>query len=107
MVDSEEEQLVGATATANLCNISANSHRADINTSTTLDDETKGDGQKDIEFLKSAVVNEENMAEIKRRLKNTTKYRHEMMKTPEMDFLENFPYFFTDPKLVNDKKNIT
>lgn len=64
--------------------------------------ESVTDRQKnDVESLKAIMVNAENMAEIKNKLKFTLSYRLEMMKAPELDVKESFPYFFTDPALVN------
>lgn len=63
--------------------------------------ESVADRQRDdVESLKATIVNEENMAEIKQKLKFTLSYRLDMMKAPELDVKESFPYFFTDPALV-------
>lgn len=83
-------------------NRSIASNRGTINNNETEGDmDAVSERQKTaIEFLKSAMVNEENMETIKEKLKFTLSYRLEMMKTPELDVLETFPYFFTNPELV-------
>lgn len=55
----------------------------------------------DFEMLKSSLVNNENMSEIERKLKSTIEYRKKLMKIPDTDVLECFPYFFTHPQLVS------
>lgn len=53
-----------------------------------------------IEILKTLTVSEANMNEIEEKLIATMTFRHEMMGVNEVDLLETFPYFFTDPSLV-------
>lgn len=60
----------------------------------------------DMEFLKSTVVCEENLNEIKEKLQRTMHYRHKMMKNPRIDVLESFPFFLTSPELVSSVLNI-
>lgn len=57
--------------------------------------------EEDLMILKTIVCSDENAEEIKRVIKSTAKHRTEMSKTPEMDFLENFPIFFTNPEFVS------
>lgn len=52
------------------------------------------------ESLKYAMVNDENRLDIETKLKNCREYRNKLLKIPETDLLESFPYFFTHPKLV-------
>lgn len=59
----------------------------------------------DIEWLKSAVVNDENIDEIKRRMISTIDHRKILMTQPETDPMECFPYLFTHPLLVNTRGN--
>lgn len=58
------------------------------------------DPSDDLNFLKSCVVNENNMEEIHSALKRTAAHRLSMMNAMEMDLLENFPLFFACPQLV-------
>lgn len=52
--------------------------------------------------LKTIDVSKTELAEIKIMLKSTFQYRQNMIKNNEnLDLLENFPYFFTNPELVN------
>lgn len=55
----------------------------------------------DVKFLKSVKVNDENIQTIKEKIKLTSVYRKNMLNDLCMDLLENFPYFFTNPELVN------
>lgn len=57
--------------------------------------------KKDVDFLKSTKVDDENMGIIKEKLKLTSSYRKKMVNDPSIDFLEYFPYFFTFPNLVS------
>lgn len=57
--------------------------------------------KKDVDFLKSTKVDEENMEIIKEKLKLTSSYRKKMVNDPSIDLLEFFPYFFTSPNLVS------
>lgn len=57
--------------------------------------------QRDVEYLKATLVNDENMTVIKQKLRSTSSYRLKMMDTLELDLLETFPYFFTHSSLVN------
>lgn len=66
---------------------------------TTAELETKC--KADIEILKSLRVCDENMAEIEMKLVNTMEYTIKMLETLEVDLLETFPYFFTNPELVH------
>lgn len=54
----------------------------------------------DIELLKTILVNEVNMGLIKEKLIATKSYRLKMMEELDIDLLEMFPYFFTNPSLV-------
>lgn len=56
---------------------------------------------KDFSWLKSAAVNDENMAEIMQKIKSTCTYRKKMLDDLSIELLESFPYFFTHPKLVS------
>lgn len=58
--------------------------------------------EREIAFFKSVVANDANMKTIKLKLKSTTAERMKMMKNKQMDFLENFPFFFTHPQLVSE-----
>lgn len=54
------------------------------------------------EVLKYTIVSEANRGEIIEQLRSSREYRKKIMKIDETDFLESFPYFFSDPKLVFD-----
>lgn len=58
------------------------------------------EAKADIDFLKTILVNEENIGLIKEKLIATKSYRLKMMEELEIDLLEMFPYFFTNPSLV-------
>lgn len=58
------------------------------------------DEESDVQFLKLAVVDKTIAPEFKAKLQATLSYRWEMMKTPELDLKETFPYFFTNPSVV-------
>lgn len=58
------------------------------------------DVESDVQFLKFAVVDKTIPPEFEAKLQATLSYRWEMMKTPELDLKETFPYFFTSPSLV-------
>lgn len=59
--------------------------------------------QEDLEFLKIAVVNSDNMNIIKAKLAATSKYRRDLISAKHsIDLLENFPYFFYNAELVNN-----
>lgn len=51
--------------------------------------------------LKYILVNEKNRLDIERKWQFSRAYRNELLKVPETDLLESFPYFFADPNLVN------
>lgn len=68
--------------------------------------QSKQDSEADVEYLKTLVVSTENIPVIKTKLVATQKFRLEMMKIMEVDLLETFPYFFTDPALVFIKKTL-
>lgn len=63
------------------------------------------DAAKDVDWLKSTVVNEKNMAEIKEKIKLTSTHRKKLLIDMSTDLLELFPYFFTNPKLVSPHLN--
>lgn len=56
--------------------------------------------QADLNFFKSVVVGEENMEEIKLKLRSTVEARTKLMNDAKKDFLEQYPMFFTHPTLV-------
>lgn len=58
------------------------------------------DAIKDIAFLKTCKVDDANMAIIKKKLKLTVTERLNMVKEDKTNLLEQFPYFFVEPKLV-------
>lgn len=54
----------------------------------------------DVENLKSKFV-ATDVCGIKEKLKSTLSYRSKMLEKKDLDLKENFPYFFTNPELVN------
>lgn len=54
----------------------------------------------DLDSLKSAVVNKQNVDFIREKLKSTLNYRVEMMPDLSTDLLENFSFFFSNPEMV-------
>lgn len=58
------------------------------------------DAIKDIAFLRSCKLNEANMPIIREKLKLTVEERLKMVNEDKTNLLEQFPYFFAEPKLV-------
>lgn len=56
--------------------------------------------KENVEILKITVVNDNNIALIKSKLEATVQFRRKMLQYKSIDLLENFPYFFVEPKLV-------
>lgn len=56
--------------------------------------------KNDLNFFKAVVVTEENMDMIKQKLKSTIEARAGLVKDAKLDFLEQYPIFFTHPILV-------
>lgn len=59
------------------------------------------DEKEDVEFLKSVIVNSDNMEIIKSKLSQTVAYRSTMLKNDQLCYRIEFPYFFTNPDLVS------
>lgn len=59
--------------------------------------------EADCDFLQSVVINAENMAEIKQKLKATEEYRDDLIDNKNMELVERFPYFYSNPELVSTK----
>lgn len=62
---------------------------------------SKEEAIKDIAFLRSCKLNDANMSIIREKLKLTVKERLKMVQDDKTSLLERFPYFFSEPKLVN------
>lgn len=89
------------------CNDRAASKRKQNNNENDLPEKiarTDEECKADVEILKTLLVRPENMAEIKEKLVATMESRMKMIDTVELDLLEKFPYFFTDPTLVRNEK---
>ena len=54
-----------------------------------------------VNLLKTLVVSNETMGLIKSILTDTAQYRAKMVKQTKLEFLEQFPMFFTNPELVS------
>lgn len=57
-----------------------------------------------LKFLKTVVASDKNMDEIHSKLVITAARRKEMIKMPKVDFLTEFPTFFTHPVIVRISK---
>lgn len=57
--------------------------------------------EEDMLFLKTVVVSEESLPQIKATLRRSSRERKIMIRPPEMEYIEHFPFFFTNPELVN------
>lgn len=79
-----------------------NSRRVNKRKSDPLESEQKYESVKeDLEYLKSALVNTQNMETFRTKLKATLDCRMEMVRDLHVDLLENFPFFFSNPEMVN------
>lgn len=56
--------------------------------------------EDDLEFLKSVVVGPHNIDSIESKLKSTANRRKEMVRDLNIDVLESFPIFFSNPQTV-------
>lgn len=55
----------------------------------------------DLLFLKTIVVNEDNLPEIRKMLRKTLSRRQELLNSEKVNLLEHFPFFFVHPQLVS------
>lgn len=53
-----------------------------------------------IESMKTIVITDASMPDIKQHLKTTRGFRDELLTDKKIDLLEMFPYFFVKPELV-------
>lgn len=53
-----------------------------------------------MDYLKSAMVNIDNMNQIRAKLVETMDYRMELMQDPKFDIKESLPFFFVSTDLV-------
>lgn len=67
---------------------------------------TEVEAQRDVGVLKSTVVNDKNMHDIKQLLKVTKDYRWKLVNDVNLSFIDVFPYFFVCPELVSTDKNV-
>lgn len=58
---------------------------------------------EDMEFLKHAIIEQANFKSIIEKLNSTRNLRRQMLLAKETDLRENFPFFFSHPKLVSCK----
>lgn len=56
--------------------------------------------EEDLLFLKTTVLNESTMFLIKDKLIKTAAHRIKMMQSPKMEYIEHFPFFYTNPEMV-------
>lgn len=82
---NKADKPVGDTPKANLRATPETNNAEDVN---------------EFELLKSTLVNNENMALIKVKLKLTLPYRLSLLRQIEINLLESFPYFFVSAELV-------
>lgn len=57
----------------------------------------------DLLYLKTAVISNSNIVEVRKKLEKTRTLRDELVRAAETDLMEQFPFFFTHPQLVNYK----
>lgn len=57
--------------------------------------------ENDLNFFKSIVVTPDTIETIKQQLKLTAEFRAKKVKEIKLDFLEQYPIFYTHPILVN------
>lgn len=76
------------------------------NSSIMSDGDVENELMRQVLSMKSIVVNEENMASLVEKLKVTRKFRRSLLKKPEVQLKEYFPYFFTHPDLVSIRRDI-
>lgn len=62
---------------------------------------TEDNAKEDCMFLRTAVVNASNRAEIEEKLVATSDYRKKICMDPENSLLKRFPFFFTHSDLVS------
>lgn len=66
-----------------------------------VDAELSSSGQEDLDYLKTAVINDHSIDVVKSKLAATSKFRRQLIRNNHsIDLLENFPYFFHTPALV-------
>lgn len=53
-----------------------------------------------LQFLRTCVVTAEQMPIIQQKLISTSTYRRTLFENKNINLLEQFPYFFTNPELV-------
>lgn len=56
--------------------------------------------QDEMEMLKSLMITQNNINDIKLKLRSTRTLRRQMLSVPEVDLRETFPFFFVCPDLV-------
>ncbi|XP_055307444.1 uncharacterized protein LOC129571654 [Sitodiplosis mosellana] len=65
------------------------------------------DPKAEIEYLRSAVVNEVTLPTIKEKLTQTLEYRRLLFRDQNLNLLQEFPYFFHHPELIlHDFQNL-
>lgn len=84
------------TANNSTLNVTANTQ--DMENVDEIDDQTAA---KDVIHLKSFDISEFNSELFLQKLNSTRKYRNKMLLDKEIHLKEQFPYFFTQPQLVN------
>lgn len=62
---------------------------------------TEEEAKEDFLYLKTTEVNAQTLAEFQEKLRKTVGYRTNLLSDDSIDMMENFPYFFTHPQLVN------
>lgn len=56
-----------------------------------------------MEYLKSAIVNSDNLNQIKIKMVETMTHRIEMMQNEKLDLMESFPFLFASVELVSNE----
>lgn len=91
---SEAEELASSEDTVN--QIVASTSQDETSTTT-----TESYQMDDLLFLKTVIVNEQNMSKVKEILQKTVDRRWDLLNTKNVNMLETFPGMFVHPPLVS------
>lgn len=108
LTDTTEGDFAGFGLTFDFLNKKARNHRyvnkkrigEDVSGEASSEAPTKKDVEAALKFLKTVVVSSKNIDQIRSKLVITAAHRTQMIKTTKLDFLTEFPIFFTYPETV-------
>lgn len=84
-------------------NCAKNSENAETaNSSTPFQHEGQKYSMDDLLYLKTVVISETNLDEVRKKLEITREHRDELVRKDTIDLMEHFPFFFTRPQLVTN-----